>query len=261
MHHPFILANLGQAELELGMYRDAAEHLSQFLRENPLKDDKAARVEEMLKRAQANIGTLTFRGALGTEVFVDGSPVGQLPIRHSVFVAPGFIELVARSAGHQPMRTGRLIQPGDRVEVDLTIPTPKSAARPQPIHEPVRTGASGPTNDREVIGARSSGSWASWPVLATGGVALAGGGVATVFGILYATSPTPKESWSETHPELVKQATYRNVLLVSGIVVGVAAAGTVGLLIVGKTGSEPKADTAIVVAPGPGGIVVAGKWR
>jgi hypothetical protein len=80
--HCKIAATLGWAELMAGKPRDAAEHLSFFLRE--AQDVSAAdrqKVEKMLAEAKATIGTVTVQvDAEGAEVLVDEQTVGTAPL-------------------------------------------------------------------------------------------------------------------------------------------------------------------------------------
>ncbi|MDC3988477.1 hypothetical protein [Polyangium jinanense] len=101
-HHQ-IAGMLGDCEMRLGKYRDAAEHLTYYVREYP-KDrpaEKLTRARVMLEEAKSHVGTLTIRvDEPGADVFVDGKPVGPSPLVDPVFVDPGtrLIE-VQRSRG------------------------------------------------------------------------------------------------------------------------------------------------------------------
>src|SRR5713101_4064163 len=77
-----IAGNLGGAEYNLGLYADAAEHLTFFLRdrnetgtpeERSRRQDERARARTLLEEVRAKIGTLTIRvDQPGAEVRVDG---------------------------------------------------------------------------------------------------------------------------------------------------------------------------------------------
>ena len=64
-------ANLGQAEMETGRYRDAAEHLGYCVHElHDASDDDLEHVKNMLAEAQAKIGTVGVSGRSATLITV-----------------------------------------------------------------------------------------------------------------------------------------------------------------------------------------------
>ncbi len=90
---------LGQAELELGRHRDAAEHLELSLREFPPSESLQVRkrVSSGLELAKKRVGGLRLSVVPdGTEVRVDGVVIGTVPLAPLVFVEPGSHELEAR---------------------------------------------------------------------------------------------------------------------------------------------------------------------
>lgn len=252
MHHPFILANLGQAALELGMVREAARHFSQHLRENPVRDEKTPQIEAMLKRAKAKVGTLTFQAPPGAEVLVNGSPVGRAPLHDAVFVEPGLLEFVARGTGQAPVRTLRHIKAGESVEVNLIQPLEQAHPSMQPSPSGGDSAVSIPPRIPEAPGP-------SWQVWVPGGLAIAGFGVAAGFGIAHLAIDVP-ETISKDNPLLQQKADYRNVALIGGVVGLVATGVTLTVWGVRGAGSKPKAEAAVVIAPGAGGVALKGLW-
>jgi tetratricopeptide (TPR) repeat protein len=71
--HPQIAGNLGDCEMKLGKYRDAAEHYA-FAAQDPKPEAKGI-AQERLKEAQIKIGTLVVAtNPGGAEVLLDGKP-------------------------------------------------------------------------------------------------------------------------------------------------------------------------------------------
>jgi len=104
--------NLGSVEYELGMMRDAAEHLAFCARNFPAVRDqdqteKLARVEELLAKVKREVGALRVRitdsdgiELTGVEILVDGKAVGLTPLPDDVFVEPGPRVISARQTGY-----------------------------------------------------------------------------------------------------------------------------------------------------------------
>ncbi|NUQ79497.1 MAG: PEGA domain-containing protein [Polyangiaceae bacterium] len=106
--HYQIAANLGRAEFMMGKYRDAAEHLSFFLRTAPpsVTPQDKARVQEMLDKALTRVGSLTVSvNMAGADVLVSGEMVGQSPLEGPIFVEPGRVSIEARRQGYTPAKT------------------------------------------------------------------------------------------------------------------------------------------------------------
>src|SRR5262249_44507201 len=77
-----IAANLGNVEYELGMPRDAAEHLSFSLRSTAVSvaPDRLEKIKKVLDQARALVGEVYIKVNVdGAEVLVDGVSVGRSP--------------------------------------------------------------------------------------------------------------------------------------------------------------------------------------
>jgi hypothetical protein len=103
--HQQIAGNLAECELQVGAYRDAAEHAWFFL--HALRPDAPAERrtagETVLANSQRRIGTITLSAdADGAEVVVDGHPVGRTPLQAPLFVEPGrhIIEVLHGTRGN-----------------------------------------------------------------------------------------------------------------------------------------------------------------
>jgi len=144
-HQWQIAANLGHVELALGRHRDAAEHLTIFLREAgdlPAVDprDRATLARE-LEAARARLAVVTVGvEPAGAEVLVVGAPVGRAPRADPVFVEPGRHVIEARADGRRSVVASRDLGPGGAVQVTLRLEptagvssTPSApAAAPEP---------------------------------------------------------------------------------------------------------------------------------
>ena len=152
--HPQVAGNLGGCEMQLGLYRDAAEHISFFLRESPPSLPASARsiAEARLEEARRKIGTLKVKvDRAGAEVAVDGRVIGRSPIVEAIFVEPGAHVLEARADGVLPAKSTISVAAGAEREVTLSI----AEAQPRRDSAP----AAAPQAKRPL-----------WPALAAGGV-------------------------------------------------------------------------------------------
>lgn len=134
-----IAGNLGSIEFELGMMRDAAEHLF-FCQQNfpAVRDadqtEKLARVEALLLQARAQVGSLQLRVTdadgvelEGAEVLVDDKLLGRAPFPTEVFLDPGSRVIVAKQPGHQDASKPIQVVKGGTEGLTLVLPslTPK----------------------------------------------------------------------------------------------------------------------------------------
>jgi hypothetical protein len=133
-------AGLGQVELELERYPDAAHHLAYCLRHYPADADPAARshVEEGLDQARAHVGALRVRVSVeGADVTVDGISIGKSPLEGLVFVKPGSHVIGASHQGYRsaeetldaPVRATRDVTISLAVEQATAVPPVGAAPR------------------------------------------------------------------------------------------------------------------------------------
>jgi tetratricopeptide (TPR) repeat protein len=114
-HHTFdVAANLGDCEVEIGQYREAAEHLAYGLKELPISVKEAVRerlqARFALARAEVAAVRVHVTPAQAT-VIVNGREFAPVP--EEVFVDPGAAAVEARLPGYnaakaetQPLRKG-----------------------------------------------------------------------------------------------------------------------------------------------------------
>ncbi len=130
--HYQIAGNLGDCSMQLGKYRDAAEHLTYYLREYP-KDqpaDNANRARALLEEAKRHIATLDIVvDAAGMDVFIDGKVIGQSPLAGPVFVEPGQ-RLIEVLSGWAPTLQTVNVRAGSMHTVRLTSTAPMPRAVP-----------------------------------------------------------------------------------------------------------------------------------
>lgn len=233
-HHQ-IAGALGHVEEALGRHREAAEHLSFYLRETRDLASASPRDRAMLERdlavAEAKIGVVAVTGLpRGADVLVDGAHIGKAPLLDPVFVDPGRHVIEARLEGYVSRVEARELTPGSRAEVVMSLsPTPPPAAPLRPVAErpampivPVR----GTLRDPVVIGG------AAVTVVAAGvGAALTGwwAGLGASGDCLRAGDPRPCErEWAQ-----VKTA---SVWTLTGA--GITGAGTLAYALVARRASS-----------------------
>lgn len=134
-----IAGNLGQVELKMGKFRDAAEHLSFTLRFFPPtgKDAPREAIRRAFDAARKEVGTLTIKvNVQGAAVSIDGKLLGRSPFATEVFVEPGKRTLEASLEAHLPTHIVIEIAKNERRNVDLSL-TPKAQPPPPPRNVPL----------------------------------------------------------------------------------------------------------------------------
>jgi hypothetical protein len=88
--HPAVLINLAQSSLHSGHTLEAARYFQQYLRDSSsLSAVQRTDTEKALADARTKLGRLEVSAADGTEIKVDGDPVGTAPLAEAVDVEPG----------------------------------------------------------------------------------------------------------------------------------------------------------------------------
>ena len=96
--HWQIAANLADCELQLGRFREAAEHATYYAKNAPA--DRGERAVKLLADASTKIATLAIDAQPeGAEILVDGQPIGRAPLGGPVFLEPGERTITARVPG------------------------------------------------------------------------------------------------------------------------------------------------------------------
>src|SRR5262249_41965137 len=136
--HWQIAGSLGHAEVALGRYRDAAEHLALFLREThdaaSVDPRERAALARDFEAARARAGTVDVSAPAGAELLVDGALVGTAPLGAPLFVEPGKHFFDARLAGYRAHVEVRELAPGASADVAVRLapvaPPPPPAPPP-----------------------------------------------------------------------------------------------------------------------------------
>jgi hypothetical protein len=277
--HYQVASNLGAAELKLGKHRDAAEHLTWYLREGPAtKVDERRRAEGLLKEALAKVDSVTVRVAPeGAEVLVDGAAVGTAPLLLPVFVDPGEHTFTARMEGWQTAKKSIVATAGGTEGIDLQLervvtppPAPlptgstTSVSAPPPTVVPVHEG--GPRTELLITGGAISGA------------AAIAGVIFTVVANGKAADRDEQESWERCYdpgvqsgfPDCAKAdelrrdaATFGNAAVWSFLGAGAIGAATIGYAVLASTRGGEHArgvQVAPLVAAGGGGVGISGQF-
>jgi hypothetical protein len=122
-----VAANLGDCEVELKHYRQAAEHIAYALRSFPIvgKPQAKQRLQDLFETVRPFVGKLTIHSMVpGAEVVLDGHSLGTAPLA-PVFVDPGKHTISARLADYNTFETTLTVLGGKDADVSLT-PTKKA---------------------------------------------------------------------------------------------------------------------------------------
>ena len=136
-----IAGNLGNVELKLGKYREAAEHLAFSLENFPPTGEEATQkaTERKLAEAVKEIGRLHLRvladgaSADGARVTLNGRPIGTAPLAGTLFVEPGAVVVEATLAGYLDGRKQVAVAKGGEETVTLSlvpVPPPRRSVVP-----------------------------------------------------------------------------------------------------------------------------------
>ena len=144
--HWQIAANLADCELQLGRFRDAAEHAMYYVKNAPA--DRSDRAMKLFAEASLKVATLRIDAQPeGAEVFVDGQSIGRAPVSSLVFLDPGEHTITARVSGRPEVARKLSLLAGreDKVklEVEAAAVAPPPAVLP-PLPPPLSSGPSVP---------------------------------------------------------------------------------------------------------------------
>jgi len=167
------LAQMGLAEFSLKRYLDAETHLAGALAsESPWVAKNRGVLEQALADVRKHVAMVAIAGPAGTDVTVDGKPLGQLPLREPVHVAEGRVRVEGTLLAHRSSAVYVKAAGGQQVAVALDL-TPVAAV-PTPAPAPIgsrQSGVNAPALD-------NSGRWRTWVgggLLAVSAAALATG--------------------------------------------------------------------------------------
>lgn len=176
-------AGLGQVELQIERFRDAAYHLSYCLRHYPQDGDAGIRshVEDGLEQARMHVAALRVRvGVEGAEVAVDGVSVGKSPLDGLIFLEPGSHKVTATHPGYRiaqadvetPVRATR--------DVTLALVSDENSSLPRVS---ASTPVESPAKDAPRPHAPSGLSPTSWVLIVGGSLTAAALATSIVFAV------------------------------------------------------------------------------
>ncbi len=121
---------LGQVELELEMYRDAAEHLDICVSRYPEDDPQQARerVLEGLRETRRHVAVFEpLINVRGATILINGVEVSATPLESDLFVEPGLRRVTVRKAGYRDV-SAELFFPAGGTTQWQAILTPQVSA-------------------------------------------------------------------------------------------------------------------------------------
>ena len=139
-----IAVNLGSAEIRLGQFRSAAEHLAWGIRDGTAKEGEdyppIVKAKTLLEEAASRVGQLKLvADEPGAAVFVDEEVVGRTPLADPLYLDPGEHVITARPANPEraSLKLEVRVQAGDALERFLRFsqtrtapPSPSETAEP-----------------------------------------------------------------------------------------------------------------------------------
>jgi hypothetical protein len=191
-----IALNLGSAEMRLGQYRDAAEHLSWGIRDGIRKVGETyaplAKAKTLLAEAVQHVGQVKLLAdEPGAAIFVDEEVVGKSPLADPLFLDPGEHVITARPANTErtSLKLEVRVQPGDALERYLRFSTGSvttkgdESTEAAPVSQPMR-------RDVNLLEARNI------IPISLGGLTAISGGIALAFTIKASAANNAATDWA-----------------------------------------------------------------
>jgi hypothetical protein len=187
-----IAVNLGSAEMRLGQYRAAAEHLAWGIRDCAAKEGETypplVKAKALLNEAAGHVGQVKLLAdEPGASIFVDDEVVGRSPLSDPLYLEPGDHVITARPANPEraSLRLEVHVQPGDALESYLRFASAgvTKTADPEEPALPV-SGESNKLEARTVV------------PLTLGGLAVIAGGVGLAFSIKASAAEDAAADWA-----------------------------------------------------------------
>lgn len=119
-----VAAALGQAEIELELYRDAAEHLD-FAVQNFAPMESERLLEETkndLRAAKSQIAEARINTEPHATIYINGESVGEAPLPAGIFLAPGSYAFEASVGQDRKAAKQLVLQKGGTYEIELKLP-------------------------------------------------------------------------------------------------------------------------------------------
>ncbi|HET9930719.1 MAG TPA: PEGA domain-containing protein [Polyangiaceae bacterium] len=263
-----VACNLGRTEMELQLFRDAAEHLDYCVRFHILSSKPEMMLNEQeardkLRAAKARVGSLWLSvEPSAAEIWVDSRMVGRAPLVAPVFVEPGPHEVRVTSPQMAESTTRVAARAGTEQTLKIQLSPESSGAN----FAGAMPGSTFPASDELQ---RKHSSWGVVPWL-SGGLSLVGIGVGAGFLVVAHDKQSDKEdvltALPEAHPcaentphvnecarvrQLAQDGRTAQAIGYTSLGVGVAAAVTTAVLLLQSphttTASKRHAPQARVV--------------
>ena len=261
-HSPRAAAQMGLAEIALGRWPEGAYHLEEAIaaRSDPWIQKNAKSLEDMLLRAQREVGRLEVLGSpAGAEVVIGGAVLGTLPLDKPIRVRAGDVQFQLRAPGYIPETRAVHVPAGELTRETVTL----SALLPPSAPLPVAPGPSAsivrpvapeepPTTPHAGAALRTTGL-----ILTSTGVVAIGAGVA--LGLKARSTGTDASQAGKFDPS-AETAGYRyeNLQWVGYGVGAALLAGGVITYTIGALRARHEATTVGLVAAPGGAVAVLG---
>ncbi len=273
-----VAAVLGQVELELRMYRDAAEHLDFAIRNLAPRESAETldKIKEGLQTAKRQIAEIRLSASEpGAELLMDGERVGSAPLDRSLFADVGPHMLEARLGSDRIAKQIVEAASGSAYTVELVVPEVQPRVPESGLAQP------GPTPLPQTDGSAPS-SRSLVPVYIGGGLTVAGLALGVGYRLSTASNQDDLDRLREKNGEsgcadsgaadcdaqrgaAERVDSRRNISTVSFVVAGAAAVATAVYWFWPRARSSDAAQHRRVFvggspAPGGGSVVLFGSF-
>jgi hypothetical protein len=201
--HPAIAASLGDTEMKLGLYREAAAHWTFYLANVPPGRDRSEADQALAecRRHVASIGVAVEEA--GIPIAVDGQVVGTSPLEVDLWLEPGVHSVSAQSADGRSAAQQVTLKAGDSRAIALVLQRRAPAAEPVATGAPSGNAVSVPPSTPRVT-PNTSASSLRVPVAITGSLLTA---TAIAIGVVYAGKESGAASDVERYERQIDEAT------------------------------------------------------
>ncbi len=127
-----LAAIMGQAEMRLGKYKDAAEHFSYALKSFPLSGDEELRknTEASLTMVKKELATVRVKAFVKeVTITIDGVALDPSQLGVDLYLAPGKAVIEATAPGYRTARKTFEAKAGDNEDITLTLQPDGSSGR------------------------------------------------------------------------------------------------------------------------------------
>ena len=137
--HPLVLYNIAGCHRELSSYGEAIRFYERFLKEGKgqVPATRLTTAQTELDAILARIAriTIVIQGPPYAQLFLDGAPLGTMPVPMPLVLPPGEHKIVAKADGYKDAERTLRVASGDEAEISLTL----SEVPKEPTADPVIT--------------------------------------------------------------------------------------------------------------------------